>query len=291
MPSKFQPRLALALLTALNFVNYIDRSVLFAVQPLVKLEFHATDANLGFLTTAFFTGYMFTAPFFGFLADRYSRKRLIILGAMIWSGATLLTAITHDFRTLLFRHTVVAIGEASFATIASPFLADLFPESRRGRVLSVFALANPAGTALGYVLGGFLGQRYGWRSPFYIAAIPGFLLALAFIFIREPERGRIDSLPETASRGTLRGLRRNGAYWTATLGMAMMTFALGGLSVWMPTFLSRFGASRLAARISILAASPLSMGSSLLCLEAGWATGSCDEPRQPTIWFPAQEWP
>ncbi len=239
MPSRLQPRLALALLAALNFVNYIDRSVLFAVQPLVKQEFHATDASLGFLTTAFFAGYMFTAPIFGFLADRYSRKRLIILGAMIWSGATLLTAITHDFRALLIRHTVVAIGEASFATIASPFLADLFPEDRRGRVLSVFALANPAGTALGYVLGGILGQRYGWRSPFYIAAIPGFLLALAFAFIREPERGRIDSLPETASRGTLRGLRHNGAYWTATLGMAMMTFALGGLSVWMPTFLSR----------------------------------------------------
>jgi len=239
MPSKLQPRLALALLTALNFVNYIDRSVLFAVQPLVKKEFNSTDANLGFLTTAFFVGYMFTAPFFGFLADRYSRKTLIILGAMVWSGATLLTAITHGFRTLLFRHTVVGIGEASFATIASPFLADLYPENQRGRVLSVFALANPAGTALGYVLGGFLGQRYGWRCPFYIAAIPGFLLALAFTFIREPERGRIDSLPETASRGTLRGLSRNGAYWAATLGMAMMTFALGGLSVWMPTFLSR----------------------------------------------------
>lgn len=160
MPSKLQPGLALALLTALNFFNYIDRSVLFAVQPLVKKEFYSTDANLGFLTTAFFVGYMFTAPFFGFLADRYSRKTLIILGAMIWSGATLLTAITHDFRTLLFRHTVVGIGEASFATIAAPFLADLFPESQRGRVLSVFSLANPAGTALGYVLGGFLGQRY-----------------------------------------------------------------------------------------------------------------------------------
>jgi MFS family permease len=133
----------------------------------------------------------------------------------------------------------VAIGEASFATIAAPFLADLFPEDRRGRILSVFALANPAGTALGYVLGGFLGQRYGWRSPFYIAAIPGFVLALAFIFIREPERGSVDSLPETAARDTLGGLWRNPAYWTATLGMAMMTFSLGGLAVWMPTFLSR----------------------------------------------------
>jgi MFS transporter, Spinster family, sphingosine-1-phosphate transporter len=160
---------------------------------------------------------MFTAPFFGFLADRYSRKTLIILGATIWSGATLLTATTHNHQALLFRRTVVGIGEASFATIASPFLADLFGERQRGRVHSVFALANPAGTASGYVLGGSLGQRSGWRSPVYIAAIPGFLLAIAFTFIREPERGRIASLPETARRETLLGLSRNGAYRTATM--------------------------------------------------------------------------
>ena len=239
MSSKLQPRLALALLTALNFFNYMDRSVLFAVQPLVKQEFHSTDAQLGFLTTAFFVGYMITAPLFGFLADRYSRKTLIILGAMIWCGATLLTATVHDFQALLFRHTLVGIGEASFATIAAPFLADLFPEYQRGRVLSVFAVANPAGTALGYLLGGYLGPHFGWRSPFYVAAIPGFFLALAFTFIREPERGCSDSLQETPNRATLRGLGRNGAYWTATLGIAMMTFALGGLLVWMPTFLSR----------------------------------------------------
>lgn len=239
MSSKLQPRLALAFLTALNFFNYMDRSVLFAVQPLVKVEFLSTDAQLGFLTTALFVGYMVTAPLFGFLADRYSRKAIIIMGAMIWCGATLLTATVHDFQALLVRHTLVGIGEASFATIAAPFLADLFPEYQRGRVLSVFAIANPAGTALGYLVGGFLGPHYRWRSPFYVAAIPGFLLALAFTFIREPERGRSDSLQETASRGTLRGLWRNGAFWTATLGIAMMTFALGGLLVWMPTFLSR----------------------------------------------------
>ena len=240
MTPKLHSRLALALLTALNFFNYIDRSVLFAVQPLVKLEFHSSDANLGFLTTAFFIGYMVTAPVFGYLADRFARKPLILFGAILWSGATLLTAITHDYHSLLIRHTVVAIGEASFSTIASPFLADLFPENRRGRILAVFALANPAGTALGYVLGGFLGQRYGWRAPFYIAALPGFLLALALmVFIREPERGRSDSLPETPGRGSLRGLVRNPAFWTVTLGMSMMTFSLGGLAVWMPTFLSR----------------------------------------------------
>src|SRR3989449_8302089 len=94
---KLHSRLALALLTALNFFNYIDRSVLFAVQPLVKLEFHSSDANLGFLTTAFFIGYMVTAPVFGYLADRFTRKPLILFGAILCSGASLLTGITHDY--------------------------------------------------------------------------------------------------------------------------------------------------------------------------------------------------
>src|SRR5207245_6991246 len=79
---------------------------------------------------------------------------------------------------------------------------------------------------------------FGWRFPFYIAAFPVFLLALMMLFIPEPPRGQFDSVKETAERGTIRGLTRSRAFWTATLGMAMMTFALGGIQVWMPTFLS-----------------------------------------------------
>jgi predicted MFS family arabinose efflux permease len=106
-------------------------------------------------------------------------------------------------------------------------------------VLGVFYLAIPVGFALGYPIGGYFGTHYGWRTPFYIAGIPGFLLATLMLFVPEPERGRFDSLPETAARGTIIGLTRNPAFLTATLGMAMMTFAQGGLLVWMPTFLSR----------------------------------------------------
>jgi predicted MFS family arabinose efflux permease len=118
-------------------------------------------------------------------------------------------------------------------------VSDLFPQEKRGRVLGVFYLAIPVGTALGYLIGGYLGPRYGWRTPFYVSAIPGFLLALCLLFVPEPEPGRFDSIPLTPERGTLLGLMRNPAFWTATLGMAAMTFSLGGLQVWMPTFLSR----------------------------------------------------
>ncbi len=236
---KLYPWTALVLLTTLNFLNYIDRSVLFAVQPLVRDEFHLSNAQLGYLTSAFLIFYMIAAPFVGPLADRYSRKLIIILGAIFWSGLTLLTAVTHTYGELLLRHTLVGIGEATFVTIAPTFVADLFSEEKRGRILGIFYLAIPVGTAAGYLLGGKLGPVHGWRFPFYVAAVPGFLLAFALAFVPEPERGRFDSLKETRERGTIWGLARNPAFWTATLGMAMMTFALGGLQVWMPTFLSQ----------------------------------------------------
>jgi multidrug resistance protein len=237
--AKLYPRTALILLTVLNLLNYIDRSVLFAVQPLVQSEFHLTNAQVGYLTSAFLLFYMVAAPFVGPLADRYSRKRIIVGGAIFWSALTLLTAVTHTYTELLIRHTLVGIGEATFVTIAPTFVADLFPEKKRGRILGIFYLAIPVGTAAGYLLGGNLSPHHGWRFPFYVAAIPGFLLALAILFLPEPQRGQFDLEAETPERASISGLARNPAFWTSTFGMAMMTFALGGIQVWMPTFLSR----------------------------------------------------
>lgn len=239
MSSKAQAYAALTLLTALNFFNYIDRSVLFAVQPLIQKEFPRPDADFGFLTSAFFFSYIIAAPLIAPLADRYPRKWIMAIGAVVWSVATLLSAITKNYDELLLRHIIVGIGEASFVASSPAFLSDLFPEHRRGRVLAVFFLATPVGTALGYLVGGYLGHHYGWRRPFLVSAIPGLLLALGVALLREPKRGASDHLAESSERASVLGLARNGAYWTATLGMAMMTFAVGGLQVWMPTFLTR----------------------------------------------------
>jgi MFS family permease len=259
-----QPRTALIVLTALNLLNYVDRNVLFAVQPLVQDEFHLSNAQIGYLTSAFLGFYMIAAPFVGPLADRYSRKLIIVLGAVFWSGLTLLTAVTHTYTELLVRHTLVGVGEATFVTIAPTFVADLFAEKKRGRILGVFYLAIPVGSAAGYLLGGNLAPHYGWRFPFYIAAAPGFVLALAVLFLKEPERGQFDSVKDVAEQdlspsGIGNGLSqalflrvflylkkllhlvfalfRNSAFLASTLGMAAMTFSLGGIQVWMPKFL------------------------------------------------------
>ena len=223
------------MLTALNLLNYADRYVLFAVQPLVQEEFHLTNAQIGYLTSAFLGFYMIAAPFVGPLADRYSRKLIIVLGAIFWSGLTLLTAVTHTYTELLIRHTLVGIGEATFVTIAPTFVADLFAENKRGRILGVFYLAIPVGSAAGYLLGGYLAPHTDGDFRFTSRRLRDLCWRCWLLFLKEPERGQFDSLKETPERGTIQGLARNPAFLTATLGMAVMTFSLGGIQVWMPT--------------------------------------------------------
>jgi MFS transporter, Spinster family, sphingosine-1-phosphate transporter len=269
MPRRQYPLLALILLTALNLFNYIDRYVVFAVQPLIQQEFHRDDFAMGFLTTSFFWCYMIVAPFVGMAADRYTRKWIIIGGAIVWSAATLLTWVTHDYWTLVIRHLIVGVGEASFGTVAPGFLADLYSEERRGRVMGILYMAQPVGSALGYVIGGYLGSHYGWRIPFLVVALPGFLLAMALLFIPEPARGSSDKLRETPERATIVGLFHNRAFWTATLGMAMVTFALGGMSVWMPTFLSRMRGVPLA-RSGVIFGGIIAISGIFGTLTGGW---------------------
>src|SRR5215469_4834723 len=240
MPTRHYPRLTLALLTGLNILNYIDRSVLWAVQDLVKGEFKVSDTQIGLLTTTFFWFYMCAAPFIGYLGDRYSRRHIVAVGIMIWSGFTFLTAITHTFNELMVRHILAGIGEASYASIAPTLVADLFPLERRGRMLAIFSAGLPFGTAVGYLVGGIMGQHFhDWRPPFLVAGIPGFILAVIFWFLPEPPRGRTDVIDASAVRATIPGLVRNPAFMSATLGLAMYTFAMGGLQVWIPTFLTR----------------------------------------------------
>jgi MFS family permease len=240
--SRFSPALAtLSLLICLNLLNYIDRYILPGTQSLIQKEYGWSDERIGALTTAFFAVYMLVAPLTGWLGDRFSRKPLIIGGAVLWSLATLGTAWVHSYWTLYLRHALVGVGEASFGIFAPAVIADFYGERDRNRILSIFYVAIPVGAALGYTAGGVLGSQFGWRTPFFICAIPGLLVAaLYWVMGREPERGASDRLRATAKRSTFSGLFRNPAFLTGTFGLAMLTFAMGGISSWIPVFLERF---------------------------------------------------
>jgi MFS transporter, Spinster family, sphingosine-1-phosphate transporter len=254
MPQKTYPYITLAVLTGVNVLNYVDRSVLWAVQPLIQKEFLVSYQQIGLLTSTFLWSYMCAAPLIGYLGDRFPRRFIVGIGIFIWSGFTFLTAITHSFEGLMWRHIIVGIGEASYASIAPTLVADLFPVERRGRMLAIFSAGLPFGVAVGYVLGGALGERFGWRAPFMVAGIPGFVLAVIIMLLPEPVRGQAEAPDTSPVRSTVFGLLRNGAFLCATLGLAMYTFAMGGLQAWMPTFLASVRGMTLTAANTIFGA-------------------------------------
>ncbi|KAB0663824.1 MFS transporter [Oryzomonas japonica] len=235
-------RYALGLLLAVNLLNYIDRQVLFAVFPLIKIDLRLSDTALGFLGSAFMLSYLLFAPLFGWLGDHWSRTRLAAGGLVVWSMATALAGFAPGYRTLLGARATVGIGEASFGTVSPGLIADFFSKERRGRVLAWFYVAIPVGSALGYLLGGVLGQRYGWHTAFLLVGIPGLLLAIPIALLRTPPRGG-DDASLRAAHGKVSGgyaaLYKNRSFVCNTLAMAAMTFAIGGLAQWIPSFLYR----------------------------------------------------
>jgi len=239
-------RLALAILvvlTAINFVNYLDRQVLFAVLEPMAAELGTNDAQSGLLASVFLVAYMVASPVVGSLGDRVPRKYITAASLVVWSLGTVGSGLAPDYATMFATRVVVGVGEAGFAAVAPTVIADLFAPGERGRKLSIFYLATPMGSALGYLLGGLVAQAYGWRAAFFVAGGPGLVLAVVIALLPEPPRGGMDAPgSEDAAlspREALRRLWRSPGWRINTAGTTLMTFALGGLAAWMPTFLQR----------------------------------------------------
>jgi predicted MFS family arabinose efflux permease len=232
--------MALVLLTALNFVNYIDRYILPGVQDQIKGEFHVSDSQIGSLTLWFMLAYIAAAPITGWLGDRFPRKPMIVVAAVFWSTINLVTAFVYSYDSLNLRHAALGIGEASFGIFAPAMLSDFYPEDQRNRVLTVFNIAVPVGAALGYLTGGFVGQHFGWRMSFTVSAVPGIVIALLIaVLMKEPARAARETDKARLEKGTVLSLLKNKAYLCSIGGYAMVTFTLGGISWWMPSFLQR----------------------------------------------------
>lgn len=187
---------ALAVLTLINLFNYLDRYVVASlVESLKKAPLFLSDTQLGSLMTGFVVVYMLTSPIFGTLGDRRGRPRLLALGVGIWSLATALGGLARSFAGLFAARAAVGVGEAAYGTIAPALLADHFTVDKRGRVFAVFFAAIPIGSAAGYMLGGLMDQRFGWRAAFFVAGLPGLLLALLCLGLKDPKRGAKDESP------------------------------------------------------------------------------------------------
>ncbi|HMO36163.1 MAG TPA: MFS transporter, partial [Gemmatales bacterium] len=200
---------ALFLLFIINMVNYMDRYILAAVAPRAREDLLPNVpeadqlADMGILQGIFMVAYMLAAPYFGWLSDRYSRWKLVGLGLIIWSVATGLSGMCQGFWSMLVFRCLVGVGEAAYAPAAPAILADLFPIKHRGKAITIFYIAIPVGSALGFIYGGKMQAAFDWRMAFYCMAPPGVVLAAICFLMREPKRGESegsDFKPSTAPR-------------------------------------------------------------------------------------------
>jgi MFS family permease len=231
---------ALAVLSLVNFLNYIDRQVLPAVAPLMLKDpqLKLTHSELGYIEASLLLSFTVLAPLFGRLGDRRSRTKLMASAAVIWSLATGLTGVIDRlpflpasiqlqlpfFRltlgmsgaalALCFMRAIVGVGESSYSTITPSLIADYFPPQRRATALGVFQAAIPMGFALGFVIGGVLAYFFGWRMAFMLVGVPGLIAAILVWRLREPARGATD---EPVKQTALEGIEESQAQTVSAL--------------------------------------------------------------------------
>jgi MFS family permease len=191
---------ALSVLFAINTLNFYDRQILGAVGETVREEWRLSDTALGSLGTAFTLLYAAVGVPLGRLTDKFSRRWILFAGVTLWSLLTAASGLARNFTELFVVRLGVGSGEAACAPASASLIGDLFPASRRAKALSVFMLGLPLGIALSFLGSSLLEHRFGWRSTFYIALIPGIVCALLALIISEPARGAAEIHQITSSK-------------------------------------------------------------------------------------------
>jgi len=232
----------LAALTGLNLINYVDRNMTGAVLPLVVKDFNLAGHGFrsGLLGSLFMIVYSCVSPVAGWLADHRARVRLAAIGVLVWSVATVSSGLAPAFVVLLIARALSGVGEATYSVVTPSLLSDSYPPEKRGGALSIFFAALPVGTALAYGLGGVIGPRYGWRYAYLLVFFPAVALGIILFLLEEPKRGIHDGAAPTEPLSlipSLKALAARRSYLYNTAAQAIFTFTLGGMAVWVPTFL------------------------------------------------------
>jgi MFS transporter, Spinster family, sphingosine-1-phosphate transporter len=227
---------ALAVLFSMNLLNYVDRYSFFGVGTQIRRDFHINNFWYSVLSVSFMIVYTIVSPFVGWLGDRYHRRALLAGGVALWSFATVGTAFSYDFWHIFLWRSLLGIGEASYGVIAPTLIADLFTIKERGRAMGIYYLALPLGGALGYGVGAWIGQEYGWRAAFWVVGLPGLLAAAAGLVMIDPGRGASEGkhIAGKADRPEMRDYLRFfliPTFVLNTAGMAAVTFATGAYAV------------------------------------------------------------
>jgi predicted MFS family arabinose efflux permease len=237
--SQSLPR-SLAVLFAINVLNFYDRQVLGALLEPIRKEFHLSDTQLGALGTWPIVVYALVGLPLGRRADAGSRKRLLAAGMAVWASLTGLGSVVESYLMLLVSRLGVYVGEAACAPAATSWIGDLFPAERRSRALALFMLGVPLGGALSYAISGPVAQAWGWRAALVVAAVPAVLLIPALLGLPEPPRGASETRRTEVAAPSVWSILRIPTMWWIIASGALVNFNLYALATFFPAFLTRY---------------------------------------------------
>src|SRR5689334_12228783 len=225
---------SLIVLVLVNILNFYDRQVPGALVERMRREFGLTDAQIGWIGTAFTLLYAVIGLPLGRIADRGSRKKLLAAGIAVWGVLTGLAAWARGLPMLVVSRLGVGVGEAACAPTATSWIGDLFPPERRARPLALFMLGVPIGGALSFFFSGPIALKFGWRMAMIAAALPALLLIPAVLLIREPERGASERT--AAPAGSAWKLLTIPTFWWIVLSGILVNFSLYAVGTFLPAF-------------------------------------------------------
>jgi MFS family permease len=228
-----------AVLFAINILNFYDRHVPGALVEPMRREFHLNDTQIGLLGSAFIWLYAIIGVPLGVIADKWSRKKLLAWGVVVWTALTASAGLATTYPLLLFSRVGVGLGEAACAPTATSWLGDLFPPAKRSRVLALFMMGVPVGGGLGYLIGGPLAQAYGWRAAMVTAALPALLLVPALLTLYEPQRGASEQHLSALAPASIWNVLRIPTFWWIIASGALLNFNAYAFATFLPAFLSR----------------------------------------------------
>lgn len=237
------PGKILALLFLANLLNFFDRTIPAILAEPIRHEWDLSDMQLGLVAAAFTVIYAIAGLPLGRLADTWKRTKILGWGLIIWSGFTGLNALAWNYISFFMVRMGVGIGEASYAPAANSLIGDLFPPERRAKAVGIFMLGLPLGLVLAFFTVGAMVEAFGsWRAPFLIAAVPGFLLAIAMFFIHEPARGASDNMAQQTQpvKQPIRSLLRIPSFRWIILSGLSMNFSSYAVSAFLVPLLQRY---------------------------------------------------
>jgi MFS family permease len=234
--------MAFALTLGLMLFNYADRQIIVSVVPYLKAQWSLSDAQLGALSSVVSIAVAFFGIPIALVADRSSRVRSIVTMAITWSAATVATMFARSYGQLFAIRGLVGLGEAGYGSVGTALIATHFPPRLRGTVLAGFFAAASIGNVLGVMLGGVIAVRFGWRAAFGVVGVPGLLLALLYLKVRDYPTAAIapgSAAPRALARHLAAFVSTPALRWVC-LGAAAQLVVFAAVSFWLPSYFSRY---------------------------------------------------